>query len=456
MDALHSGGSPSSYLVSSVTTFFVRARRTWALRQRGFENYGRYLFAAHCGGEGVSEAAGSDERDLLVRARHADHWMAAKALLSVATLALGAFAMSHSAQAHGWDGGDRPHHEAEPLVLGHRGASGYVPEHTLTAYFIAIQFGADFVEPDLVMTKDGVLVARHENEIGGTTNVADHPEFASRRTTKAIDGVSLTGWFTEDFTLAELKTLRAKERIPQLRPANSRFDGTFEIPTFEEVLNLVQQVEKQREAAARQQGKPAPKRIGVYPETKHPSYFRGISLPMEAQVVRTLKKFGYEGRNAPIFIQSFEVGNLKDLSHMTRIRLIQLLSAAGQPYDFVLAHDPRGYADLIKPAGLKEVASYAYGIGPEKSMVIPRNADGSLAAPTTLVRDAHKAGLKVHAYTFRAENNFLPLEFRSSTDPTEFGDLVGEIKAHLAVGLDGFFTDHSNFGVQARDEFVDY
>jgi glycerophosphoryl diester phosphodiesterase len=345
-------------------------------------------------------------------------------------------------------------HERQPLVIAHRGASGYVPEHTLTSYFIGMQFGADYVEPDLVMTKDGVLVARHENEIGGTTNVADHPEFADRKTTKTIDGVALTGWFTEDFTLAELKTLRAKERIPQIRAANARFDGNFEVPTFEEVLSLVQAVEKQREASARQQGKRPPKRIGVYPETKHPSYFRGIHLAMEGPVVRTLKKFGYEGSDAPIFIQSFEVQNLKDLSHMTRIPLIQLLSGSGAPYDFVLAGDKRTYADIIKPSGLREVATYAYGIGPDKGMVIPRNADGSLAAPTTLVRDAHAAGLKVHAYTFRAENNFLPLEFRSSSDPTEYGDLEGEIKAHLAAGLDGFFTDQSNFGVRARNAFV--
>ena len=355
--------------------------------------------------------------------------------------------MTDTAQAHG--------PEQKPLVIGHRGASGYVPEHTLTSYFIAMQFGADYVEPDLVMTKDGVLVARHENEIGGTTNVAEHPEFADRKTTKSIDGVALTGWFTEDFTLTELKTLRAKERIPAIRPANARFDSEFEVPTFEEVLSLVQAVEKQREASARQQGKRPPKRIGVYPETKHPSYFRGIHLAMEEPLVRTLKKFGYEGRNAPIFIQSFEVANLKDLSRITRIPLIQLLSGSGAPYDFVLAHDTRTYADIIKPTGLREVATYAYGIGPDKSMIIPRNADGSLATATTLVRDAHAAGLKLHPYTFRAENNFLPLEFRSSTDPTQLGDLEGEIKAFLAVGIDGFFTDQSNYGVRARNAFVE-
>ena len=168
-----------------------------------------------------------------------------------------------------------PQHQSTPIVIGHRGASGYVPEHTLTSYFIAMQDGADYVEPDLVMTKDGVLVARHENEIGGTTDVAEHPEFASRRATKVIDGTSITGWFTEDFTLAELKTLRARERIPDTRPGNTRFDGQFEIPTFEEILSLVHGVEEQRDTHARQLGKPAPRHIGVYPETKHPTYFAG-------------------------------------------------------------------------------------------------------------------------------------------------------------------------------------
>ena len=220
---------------------------------------------------------------------------------------------------------DDSQHRATPIVIGHRGASGYVPEHTLTSYFIAMQDGADYVEPDLVMTKDGVLVARHENEIGGTTNVAEHPEFASRRTTKVIDGTSVTGWFTEDFTLAELKTLRARERIPDTRPGNTRFDGQFEIPTFEEILSLVHGVEEQRDTHARQLGKPAPKHIGVYPETKHPTYFAGIGLPMEKLLVHTLERYGYKGRHGLAYIQSFEVGNLKALSKMTQLPLVQLI-----------------------------------------------------------------------------------------------------------------------------------
>jgi glycerophosphoryl diester phosphodiesterase len=423
--------------------------------QRRVESYGHHLTAAHRGRHGnmgSSTAVGDHELLSQDRARHAVRWLAARAALVLALSAFGvAMVSSETAQAHG-GGGDR---SSGPLVLGHRGASGYVPEHTLTSYFVAIQDGADFVEPDLVMTKDGVLVARHENEIGGTTNVAEHPEFADRKTTKVIDGVSLTGWFTEDFTIAELKTLRARERIPQIRPANTRFDGQFEVPTFEEVLGLVRAIDKQREEAARQLGKRPPKPIGVYPETKHPTYFRGLNLAMEVPVVRTLKKFGYEGRHAPIFIQSFEVQNLKDLSRITDIRLIQLLSGTGAPFDFVASGSTKTYADLITPAGLKDVARYAYGIGPDKSMVIPRLSDGRLGTPTALVQNAHKAGLKVHPYTFRVENSFLPLEFRSSTDPTGLGDLAGEITAFLNTGIDGFFTDNANLGVQARDAFVE-
>ena len=247
-----------------------------------------------------------------------------------------------------------------------------MPEHTLTSYFIAMQDGADYVEPDLVMTKDGVLVARHENEIGGTTNVAEHPEFASRHTTKVIDGTSVTGWFTEDFTLAELKTLRARERIPETRPGNARFDGQFEIPTFEEILSLVHGVEEQRDTHARQLGKPAPKHIGVYPETKHPTYFAGLGLPMEKLLVQTLERYGYKGRHGLAYIQSFEVGNLKALAKMTQLPLVQLIDGTGAPYDFVAAHDPRTYADLITPAGLQEIATYAQAIGPYKLLIIPR------------------------------------------------------------------------------------
>jgi glycerophosphoryl diester phosphodiesterase len=343
-------------------------------------------------------------------------------------------------------------HQAQPhpIVIGHRGASGYVPEHTLTSYFIAIQDGADYVEPDLVMTRDGVLVARHENEIGGTTNVAEHPEFASRRATKVIDGTSITGWFTEDFTLAELKTLRARERIPDTRPGNTRFDGQFEVPTFEEILALVHGVEAQREARARLLGQPAPRHIGVYPETKHPTYFTSIGLPMEALLVRTLERHGYKGRQGLAFIQSFEVGNLKALSKMTQLPLVQLIEAEGAPYDFVANHDGRTYAEMITPVGLAEIATYAQAIGPSKLLVIPRTADGKLGEPTALVANAHAHHLLVHPWTFRAENTFLPKDRQRGTAPTNHGDLAGELLPYLRAGIDGFFTDQADQGFRAR------
>ena len=347
-----------------------------------------------------------------------------------------------------------PQHQSTPIVIGHRGASGYVPEHTLTSYFIAMQDGADYVEPDLVMTKDGVLVARHENEIGGTTDVADHPEFAARRATKVIDGTSITGWFTEDFTLAELKTLRARERIPDTRPGNTRFNGQFEIPTFEEILSLVHGVEEQRDTRARQLGKPAPRHIGVYPETKHPTYFAALGLPMEKLLVHTLERYGYKGRHGLAYIQSFEVGNLKALAKMTQLPLVQLIDGTGAPYDFVAGRDPRTYADMITPAGLKEIATYAQAIGPYKLLIIPRTADGKLGEPTSLVADAHAQGLQLHPWTFRAENYFLPSNLLRGTDPGAHGNLESEILPYLRAGIDGFFTDNADVGFKAREEFL--
>lgn len=336
-----------------------------------------------------------------------------------------------------------------PLLIGHRGASGYVPEHTLTSYFMAIQQGADYAEPDLVMTKDGVLVARHENEIGGTTDVASRKEFARRKTVKTLDGTPVEGWFTEDFTLAELKTLRARERIPHLRPANTRFDGQFEIPTFDEILGLIRALDEQRAVAARRLGLPKPPRIGVYPETKHPTYFDDCGLRMDRTLLQTLARHGYEGRHAPVFIQSFEVGNLQRLRKRTKVPMVQLIEEAGAPYDFVASGDSRTYADLIAPAGLESIADYANAIGPSKSLIIPRDADGGLGAPTSLVSNAHAVGLAVHPWTFRAENNFLPTNLRSSADPTQVGDLAGELNAYLAAGIDGFFTDHPAIAHQA-------
>jgi glycerophosphoryl diester phosphodiesterase len=341
-----------------------------------------------------------------------------------------------------------------PIVIGHRGACGYVPEHTLTSYFIAMQNGVDYVEPDLVMTKDGVLVARHENEIGGTTDIARRPEFAGRRTTKTIDGILHTGWFTEDFTLAELKTLRARERIPDIRPANTRFDGQFQIPTFDEICALAAGVQQQRETAAKQLGLPAPPRIGVYPETKHPTYFQGIGLPMEELLVSTLHACGYRGPDGLGIIQCFEVSNLKAMRKMTDLPIVQLMEHEGAPFDFIVKADKRTYRDMTTPDGLAEIATYATAIGPHKWQVIPLDADDSLGTPTPLAKNAHAAGLKVHAYTFRAENQYLPKNLRSGADPNALGDLQGELQAYLDAGLDGFFTDHADYGVQARNAYL--
>jgi glycerophosphoryl diester phosphodiesterase len=334
----------------------------------------------------------------------------------------------------------------KPIVIGHRGASGYVPEHTLTSYFIAVQQGADFIEPDLVSTKDGILIARHENEIGGTTDVAAHPEFAARKTKKTIDGRPVEGWFTEDFTLEEIKSLRARERLPQLRVGNARFDGQFEVPTFDEILSLVRTLERMR-------GPGAP-RIGVYPETKHPSYFRSIDLPLEGPMLRTLKRWGYRGKDAPIYIQSFEVGNLQALRKKTQIRIVQLMEGSGAPYDFVARGDKRTYSDLATQEGLREIALYADAIGVEKSMVIPRDAENALLTPTALVNHAHAVGLKVHVWTMRAENNFLPKFFSSSDNPAALGNLAGEIAAFLTTDIDGFFSDQPDIGVKARDAYL--
>ena len=362
---------------------------------------------------------------------------------------------------------------SRPIVIAHRGASGYLPEHTLAGYFLAIQQGADYIEPDLVMTRDGVLVARHENAIailnedGGikeaTTDVADRAEFAARKTSKSIDGATITGWFTEDFSLAELKTLRCRERLPALRAGNTRFDGQFEIPTFDEILNMVAAANAARARDASAQGRPAPNPIGIYPETKHPSYFRGIGLPMEDTLVAALHGHGYapkevplgdSDRAAPIFIQSFEVANLKALRKQTQLPLIQLMDATGAPWDFTVERDPRSYADMTTPAGLAEIATYADGIGVNKSMMIPRHADGSLGVSTNLIKHAHQVGLKVHGWTFRAENHFLPTDFRRGSDPAMHGKLEEEIRAFLALGMDGFFADQSDMGVSARNGFV--
>ena len=318
---------------------------------------------------------------------------------------------------------------ASPIVIAHRGASGLRPEHTIAAYTLAIEQGADFIEPDLVLTKDDVFVARHENDITGTTNVAKHPEFAARRGEKTIDGAKHSGWFTEDFTLAELKTLRAVERLPKVRPDNAKYDGQFEIPTLAEVIALAKRHSK------------AGRVVGIYPETKHPSYFAGIGHPMEALLAAQLKAAGWSKPTDPVFIQSFEVDNLKRLHTLTGLRLIQLMDASGAPADGAMP----SYAAMATPEGLKAIAAYAYGIGPNKDMI--QKGD---AAPSTLVADAHAMGLRLHPFTFRAENMFLPPSLRTGTDLAAHGRLAEEITRFLNLGVDGFFTDFAYIGVEAR------
>jgi glycerophosphoryl diester phosphodiesterase len=332
-----------------------------------------------------------------------------------------------------------------PLVIGHRGASGYRPEHTLASYELAARMGADFIEPDLVSTKDHVLVARHENEIGGTTDVSSRPKFAVRKTTKVIDGKALTGWFTEDFTLAELKTLRAKERLPDLRQENTMYDGRFEVPTFAEVLTLREKLSQELH-----------REVGVYPETKHPTYFRSIGLDLETPMVQQVRGAGLDEANAPIFIQSFELTNLVDLRQHFGVNapLVFLTSASGAPYDLASTGDPTTYAELTTAAGLRSICGIVNGIGPDKSQIIPRKADGTLARPTTLVAKAHAAGLKVHPYTFRAENTFLPLDYRVGTDATAYGRAIDEHVRFLQTGIDGLFTDQCDVAVIARAEVL--
>jgi glycerophosphoryl diester phosphodiesterase len=366
--------------------------------------------------------------------------LVALALTLVATL-IGAVA---AVAASSGKADDHESHKSLPIVIGHRGASGYRPEHTLASYQLAIDLGADYIEPDLVSTKDHVLVARHENDITGTTDVASHPEFTSRKTTKVVDGVSITGWFTEDFTLAELKTLRAVERLPaSLRPGNHAFDGQFEIPTFQEVIDLAKR-----------------NHVGIYPETKHPSYFDSIGLSLEEPLVATLKANGLDRKDAPVFVQSFEVSNLQQLNHMTKLPLIQLLNGTGQPFDFVLAHDPRTYADLATPGGLKEISKYANGIGPDSRLIVPLDAANHVLAPTSLVHDAHQASLLVHPFTFRRENNFLPEEYRrgNPASPSYLmatGDIAGWMRLFYKLGVDGFFTDNSDTAVAVRHTVFD-
>lgn len=322
-----------------------------------------------------------------------------------------------------------------PQVIAHRGASGERPEHTASAYLLAVEQGADVIEPDLVMTRDGQFVVRHENEIGGTTNVADHPEFAARRATKTIDGIEATGWFTEDFTLAELKTLRARERLPLLRPANTAWDGQEPILTFDEVVVIA------REASAR-----TGRVIGVAPELKHPSYFAGIGLPMEDAFVAALERHDLTGAAAPILIQCFEVGPLQRLKARIDAPLLQLMSVSSGPAD----RPDLTYAAMSTPEGLSAVAAYADAIGVETGLILPRDDMARSLPPTSLVTDAHAAGLKVVVWTFRAENAFLPLEHRHGDAPAATGDLTAYLSAFYALGVDAVFSDFPGMAVAAR------
>ena len=362
---------------------------------------------------------------------------------SRATASLLALASAALLTACGGDDGYPTLLGESPLVIGHRGASGYLPDHTLEGYKRAIELGADFIEPDLVATKDGVLVARHEPNITGTTDVAQRPEFAARKATKTIDGQAITGWFTEDFTLAELKTLRARERIPAQRPANVVYNGQFEVPTLQEVIDLAK-------AATAKTGRT----IGIYPETKHPTYFQSIGLPLEAPLLAVLEKNGWNHKDAPVFVQSFEVSNLQAIRKLSSVRLVQLVAPSGRPYDFVAqgAANTRAYADLITPEGLKQVATYANAIGPFKTLVVPVK-DGVPGEPTPLVARARAEGLGVHIWTLRPENAFLPAAYKKAptTDNTVRGDSVGEIQVFLKAGVDGFFTDDSGVGRLAVD-----
>jgi glycerophosphoryl diester phosphodiesterase len=329
---------------------------------------------------------------------------------------------------------------ARPLVIGHRGASGYRPEHTLAAYELGARLGADYIEPDLVSTRDGVLVARHENEISSTTDVATRPEFGDRRTTKVIDGRSQTGWFSEDFTIAELRTLRARERIPELRPRNTAYDGRYAIPTLQEAIDLAHRL-------SRELGR----EIGLYPETKHPAYFRSIGLGLEQPLVRALRRNGLDRRDARVFVQSFEPTSLRELQRSIDTRRVQLLgSKASRPPDLAGSEDTRTYGDLATPVGLREVARYADGVGPPKEYVVPRDASGASRSPTSFVADAHRAGLVVHPWTFRSENAFLPLELRAGADPTVAGDAPGEYATFYELGVDAVFSDNPDFAVGSR------
>ncbi|WP_399093669.1 glycerophosphodiester phosphodiesterase [Streptomyces sp. BBFR2] len=376
--------------------------------------------------------------------------LGAAAALGASAAVLGAAGPAGAADRAGAEGATaaagRRGHGGElpvPLIVGHRGASGYRPEHTLGSYQLALDMGADVIEQDLVPTKDGHLVCRHENDITATTDVSAHPEFADRKTTKTVDGVKLTGWFTEDFTLAELKTLRAKERIPKTRQHNTLYDGVWEVPTFDEVLRW-----------ADREGRRRGRRVWLHIETKHPTYFRKLGLGLEERLAKALRAYGRHRRTSANFLQSFEPDSIQRLGKLVDCPKVVLLDAPDtRPWDFVESGDPRTVADLIKPEGLRWIAGFAQGIGPALDQIIPRDADGKSGPPTPLVKDAHAAGLVLHPYTGRNENTFLPADFRRGTDPNAYGDARGYFRACLAAGLDGMFSDNPDTALLVAEEF---
>ncbi|ESK57590.1 MAG: glycerophosphodiester phosphodiesterase [Moraxellaceae bacterium] len=336
------------------------------------------------------------------------------------------------------------------LVIGHRGASALRPEHTLESYQKAIDDGADFIEPDLVSTKDGFLVARHENEISGTTNVATLTQFADRKKTKVIDGVTLEGWFTEDFSLKELQQLKARERIPQYRPANTKYNDLYSIPTLEQIIELT-------EAHYQKTGKI----IGLYIETKHPTYFQKQNLAMEDPLLKILSKYQYTRDIAPIYLQSFEVGNLKYLKgqldlykSVKHAQLIQLYDEqTARPADYVAQNINTTYADMATAQGLKDVAKYANGVGPWKVYIFK---DSTMTQTTSFIPDAHQMGLKVHPYTFRPENNYLAdtLKCSSKADERCPTGSIKEMQLYFKAGVDGVFTDDPALGRQAVQSYL--
>ncbi len=336
---------------------------------------------------------------------------------------------------------------AKPLIIAHRGVPETFLEHSRPSYLAGIRQGADFIEPDVIATKDGHLIVRHENEIGHTTDIAERPEFAALRTTKIVDGQELTGWFSEDLTLAELKRLRTKERIPELRPKNKRLAGVEQILTFEEVLEI------QAEENAKR-GPNAPP-IGVYVETKHPTYFAQAGFDLNAMLLAALERFDLNRSDAPIVIQSMETQNLRDIRNQTDLPLTQLLEWAGAPADFVAAGDQRTYKDLAQAAGLDFIAGYAQGVGAHKRHVIGRNKRQQWTGETSFVADAHARNLEVHVWTLRSENNFLPRDLRRGRKKSRHGRALAEHLAYLDAGVDGLFTDVTTTAVQARDRWVE-